>query len=126
MIFVDTSVWINFFRGHSKIVPALVNLLDNRQVALATPVWLEILSGAKKTEYVTLSRVLSALPRYTPTNDTWTLCEKWIEVSVGKGKRFSIPDLLIAAIATQNGGAIWSLDKDFQQMQTLGFVSLLN
>ncbi len=124
MVFIDTSVWIEFFRGKSKTVQALSTLLDERQVALATPVWLELLNGAKKSELITLARVLSALPRYTPSDATWNTCEQWVEVAVTKGKRFGIPDLLIAATCSQHDGALWSLDKDFHQMNTLGFVKL--
>jgi predicted nucleic acid-binding protein len=124
VVFVDTSVWIDFFRGRTKTVQALSNLLDERLVALATPVWLELLSGAKKSEFTTLARVLSALPRYTPSEATWSTCEQWVEVAVAKGKRFGIPDLLIAATCSQHEGALWSIDKDFNQMSTLGFVKL--
>jgi len=124
MVFVDTSVWIDFFRGQNKTVQVLSALLDERQVALVAPVWLELLNGAKKSEFKTLIRVLSALPRYTPSDATWKTCEQWVEVAVSKGKRFGIPDLLIAATCSQNKGTLWSLDKDFHQMQVLGFVRL--
>lgn len=126
MVFVDTSIWIDFFRGRANVVSVLSALLDNRQVAMASPVWLEILNGAKKDEVAKLSRLLSAIPRYTPTVESWNVCEKWIEVAISKGKRFAIPDLLIASVVAQNDGMIWSLDRDFNQMSTLGFLKLFD
>jgi predicted nucleic acid-binding protein len=126
MVFVDTSVWIDFFRGRANVVSVLSMLLDNRQVAMASPVWLEILNGAKKSEVASLSRLLSAIPRYNPTEESWITCERWIEVAIGKGKRFAIPDLLIASVVAQNDGVIWSLDQDFNQMSTLGFLKLFD
>ena len=48
MTFVDTSVWINYFKGKDRIlVQKLDFLLDEDQVALAVPVWMELLSGAR-------------------------------------------------------------------------------
>ena len=63
MIFVDTSIWIQYFKGNDpKIVSSLNELLDNNDVALSSVVWLEILSGARRNELPILKRVLSALP----------------------------------------------------------------
>lgn len=124
MIFVDTTVWIEFFRGNSVFVKGLSEKLDTEDVALTTPVLLELLSGARKAELAPLKRVLSALPQFMPTKEEWELCEKWISQSRQAGYSFGVLDLLIAAITRQNNGVLWSLDKDFRFMDKLGFVEL--
>ncbi len=123
MIFVDSSVWINFFRGQRKQrVAHLVDLLDRDLVALTVPVYLELLSGASVLDFKRLKRLLSALPVYYPTEHTWPSLEGWIQAAGQSGERFGFGDLLIAAIAAEAGGKVWSFDRDFERMEKLGFL----
>lgn len=125
MVLVDSSVWIEFFRGkNQKLVEALKDLLDRNEVSLAIPVRIEILSGAPKESKQSLGRVLSALPLLYPSPETWRKIEDWIEEGLAKGERFGALDLLIAGIAGEQKALLWSLDKDFQRMEKLGWVSL--
>ena len=48
----------------------------------------------------------------------------WIERAADAGQRFAISDLLIASLAAEIGGLVWSLDKDFERMERLKLVSL--
>ena len=59
-----------------------------------------------------------------PTDDTWAVLYGWIDKAADAGQRFSIPDLLIAAMANEIGGLVWSLDQDFERMERLGFINL--
>lgn len=125
MVLVDTSVWIEFFRGkNQKLIEGLKDLLDGNEVSLAIPVRIEILAGTSKEKKPTLGRVLSALPLFYPSVETWKKIENWIEAGLSKGERFGALDLLIAAITAENKTALWSLDKDFQRMEKLGWVHL--
>ena len=123
MIFVDTSVWVEYFRGrHKGVIEALELLLDEDQVALAVPVRIELLTGASRKDLGPLRRVLSALPLFTPSEQVWPTIEKWVEASAARGDRFGLGDLLIASIAAENEGEIWSLDDNFARMARLGLV----
>ena len=123
MIFIDTSVWVQFFRGKdSVLIQELRLLLDRDVAALSVVSWLELLSGVRAQEKPRLSRVLSALPRYFPKEKTWLRVESWIEEGVRKGQRFSATDLMIASIAVDQEGLIWSLDSDYARMENLGFI----
>jgi predicted nucleic acid-binding protein len=125
LTFVDTSIWVDALRGRDRdAVARLGHLLDEERVALAAPVRLELLSGASRSTLPGLRRVLSALPLYLPGEETWRLLDAWIERAVAEGERFGVGDLLIAAIATECGGVIWSRDSDFRRMERLGFVGL--
>ncbi len=124
MIVVDTSVWIEYFRGHSAVVSELNELLDDQSVLIPAPVWIEILSGASKKDLVVLKSTLSALPRATPGKSTWKTIEAWIAVASKKGKRFGFADLLIAAICSETQSKMWSMDGDFSEMAQLKFIKL--
>ena len=125
MIAVDTSVWIDFFRGRQPSAGKLLVLLDSDQVVLPVPVRVEILSGARKSEQARLARLLGALPLLIPADATWQRIERWVVAGGAAGQRFGVGDLLVAAIAAENNCAVWSLDKDFPRMARLGFVSLM-
>lgn len=125
MIIADTSVWIDFFRGRdTRTVQIVKDLLDQDQIAITIPIRIEILSGALKKQYPLLRRVLSALPVFYPTQETWSQIEKWIEWGLAMGERFGSMDLLIAAIAAEKGATLFSLDDDFRRMAKLGWIKL--
>jgi predicted nucleic acid-binding protein len=123
MIVVDTSVWVDATRypgGASS--QRLQNLLDADEVALAWPVRLELQSGLRKRDRAAFLRALTGLPLLVPSEDTWRLIETWIPDAADKGERFSITDLLIAGLAADIGGMVWSLDADFDRLERLGLV----
>jgi Predicted nucleic acid-binding protein, contains PIN domain len=124
VIAVDTSVWIDFFRGRSPAVQKLSILLDRDEVALPVSVRIEILSGAKKSEGQRLGRVLSALPVLYPTEELWSRMENWVTAGAAAGQRFGVGDLLVAALAVEHGCTLWSLDSDFARMARLRMVTL--
>lgn len=125
MILLDTSVWVEFFRGKNEKVGARVQeLLDADSVGLAAPVLIEILSGCSRATYPTLRRVLSALPLYYPQPLTWHRMENWVVQAIRKGERFGVGDLLIASIAADQQAPLWSLDSDFDRMEKLGWLKL--
>ena len=123
MIIVDTSVWVSALRGTSAPTAELLNeLLDADEVALALPVRLELSAGVARSTRAALTRALTALPVVAPTDETWALMERWIEQAANVGQRFALTDLLIAALAEELGGLVWSLDADFERMEQLGLV----
>jgi len=82
----------------------------------------EILSGSSASDLPRLRRTLSALPSFAPGAAAWERLETWVERAVAAGRRFGVTDLLIAAVAAENGLSVWSLDRDFAEMAKLGFV----
>ena len=125
MTFVDTSVWVASLRSADGAeAHALSTLLEQGRVALAAPVRVEILTGASNRDRQRLRRVLSALPLYFPTDADWSRIDSWVERAGAAGERFGFADLLIAAIAAGNQGAVWSLDADFARLARLGFISV--
>lgn len=124
MIVVDTSVWIDAHRHPTRpLADTLKRLLDADEVALALPIRMELAAGVSRRDRAALLRGLSSLPLVRPTDDTWNLIEQWIPAAADKGQRFGLSDWLIAALANEIGGLVWSLDEDFAAMERLKLVS---
>ena len=125
MIFVDTSVWVDALRsGDNAVARQLTALLDSGDVALAAPVRIEMLIGASNRDNPRLRRALSALPVFFSAEQTWTRIDDWLEIARTAGERFGFADLLIAAIAADQDGQVWSLDSDFARMASIGLIEL--
>lgn len=123
MIVVDTSVWVAA-RRQPRIATVLERLMDADEIALARPVRLELLAGIARHQRKGFLRRFGAFPQLVATEDTWSPLPEWISRAADAGHRFSISDLLIAALAAEIGGLVWSLDSDFARMEELQFVSL--
>jgi len=124
VIAIDTSVWIDFFRGRQPVADRVVAALDRDELAVPVPVRIEILSGARRGERPRLARLLRALPVLSPSDETWRRMEEWVSTGAAAGHRFGVADLLVAAIAVENDCDLWSLDADFERMARLGLVRL--
>ena len=123
MIVVDTSVWIEAPR-QSRVASVLQQLIDADEIALARPVRLELLAGIARHQRKAFLSRFGALPQLVATEETWQPLPDWIGRAADAGHRFTISDLLIASLASEIGGLVWSLDKDFERMERLGLVSL--
>jgi predicted nucleic acid-binding protein len=125
VIVVDTSVWVAAQRQPAgDTARTLLSLLDADEVALALPVRLELWAGIAKSDRRRFERAFSALPVLIPTDDTWQPLGDWIARAADAGQRFAITDLLIARLADEIGGLVWSLDSDFERLARLKFVRM--
>ena len=99
----------------------LNSLLSADEVALPVPVRVELLAGAARKDRPRLRRALTGLPVLVVTDETWSIVDAWI---TDTSEAFSIPDLLIAAVAREIGGLVWSQDSVFERMARAGLVQL--
>lgn len=123
MILVDTSVWVSALRDTGSLeATGLRGLLDDDEVAMAMPVKIELLAGASAADLRRLRPLLSALPLWIPAESTWWLADSWLDTAARAGERFGMADLVIAALAAERSAPLWSLDRDFERLESLGLV----
>ena len=122
MIVVDTSVWIAARRDRHT-ADILRDLIDADEAALALPVRLELWAGVAKQDRKRHTAAHNSLPQLVPTEHTWAPLTDWIARAGDAGETFTITDLLIASLTAEIGGLVWSLDQDFERMESLGFMS---
>lgn len=125
MIVVDTSVLVPILR--SAPTPewgVFWQLVDADLIALPTIARQEVRAGLSKHNRRKVLDLLSALPVAPLSDASWERVEHWTDQAADAGERFSLPDLLIAAIADELGALVWTLDRDFERMAKLKFVRL--
>jgi predicted nucleic acid-binding protein len=123
VIVVDTSVWIAAKRD-ARIRAVLQALLEEDEAAMPLPVRLELLAGTPRRDRRAFLESCMGVPQVVPTDETWKPLMDWVERAADVGQHFALSDLLIAALAEEIGGLVWSLDRDFERMEQLKIVRL--
>lgn len=127
MIAIDTSVWVAALRdAGSREAVVLRELLDADEVLLPIPVKIELLSGTSRRDRAVMAAGLEALPVAYPDDDTWRRLVDWTGRASTAGLAFGVGDLLVAAIAAENGSPVWSLDSAFDRLEQLRLISQYN
>jgi predicted nucleic acid-binding protein len=121
VILVDTSAWIDFFRGAGSLAARVDELLENDQAALCGPVITEIRRGLRSRAERT--RVLPLLAGCHLLEQPAALWEEAGELGwylSGRGAAVKSLDLLIAAYALAHAIPILTADRDFALMRRAG------
>jgi predicted nucleic acid-binding protein len=111
VIVVDTSVWIEFFKGRSSVFPQLKSLLEKGEILAAEPVFGELMQGAKnKREKDIISNYWNHLPKFSMDGHffkagTKSGKNKWLDKGVG------LIDSSILIYARRQECKIWTFDK---------------
>ncbi len=113
-VIVDTSVFIDFFRG--KEVTAFRELLLNDRILLSHYVRLELLQGVRKEEVKKLDYVLDGLARCPFDEKCFAEAERILRQTKGSGLTLGIVDLLLAAQSNAVDASIYSFDKVFGKL----------
>ncbi len=111
-VLVDTSIWIDYFRGgdSSKDMDSLIdeNIIVTNDIILAELI--PYLKIKKQTKVVKLLHEVNLVP----LNIYWEeIIEFQVKCLKAGANGVGIPDLIIAQNAKQNSCMIYSLDKHF-------------
>ena len=118
MVLVDTSVWIVFFRkDFSPIAEELDILLDEGEACVCGLVEAELIPGLRREERGKVRALMAGLPCLEIAPDIWADVANIQERSLAQGLGpFSIPDLVLAAVALRHKTPLFSLDRHFRSI----------
>jgi predicted nucleic acid-binding protein len=126
MTLIDTSAWIDFFRGRGKLVDAVDEAIAHGDAAICGPIETELRRGLiNDKERRTVLPLLDGCQRLAQPERLW---EEAGELGFGLRKRGVTPktsDLLIATYALSHSVALLTGDRDFKAMQEAGVPLLL-
>jgi predicted nucleic acid-binding protein len=119
LVLIDTSGWICFFsrRGHEEIKETISILLDEDRVAVAGPILIELIQGARnQEEKEDIKNYVRGLHWLTVTDDHWHKSAEFAFELRRKGITTSAIDTLIATLAIDYDCALLHKDSDFDQI----------
>jgi predicted nucleic acid-binding protein len=121
MIIVDTSAWIEFFRGRGRLGTAVDELLDANEVALCGPIITELYRGIHRpSERAKVIPLLAGCRYLEQPERLWEEAGELGSYLARKGLTVKSMDLLIAIYALSHSVAVLTADSDFELMRRSG------
>ena len=120
-ILVDSSVWIEYFRGR-KEAAVLDELIDRNQLCINNLILSELIPFLRIKKENTLIKILMAIKNIAIKID-WAEIIDFQEINLRNGfNNIGIPDLIIVQNVRDNNLLLYSLDKHFELMNKyIGF-----
>lgn len=121
MIIVDTSCWIDYFRGVEPFASKVAYLIESDTAVLIGPVITEILRGIVKSSVRTrINEFITGLTTIKQPVDLWNSAGLVGAAVTKRGYNPKTVDLLIAIYALDTDLPLLTKDRDFQLMQKAG------
>ena len=114
-VLVDTSVWVDYFRGSSKS-DDLDALIDNNEIAINDLILAELVPPLRLRGETQLVDLLQTIPKHLMKIDWDGIIQLQVTYLQNGINKVGIPDLLIAQNAIQHNLRLFSLDKHFALM----------
>ena len=122
-VLVDTSIWIDYFRGggNSKDLDFLIdeNLIVTNDIILA-----ELIPYLKIKMQMKVIELLQEVNKFSLDIHWEEIIEFQVKCLKGGANGVGIPDLIIAQNAKQNNCKVYSLDKHFRLLNQVLKVKL--
>lgn len=113
-VLVDSSAWVDFFRGRADAVRRLDALLADDRAATTGVIAAEVVSAARtRSEFDELRALFAALPQARPPDDLWDRVAESRFALARQGVRAHHVDLAIAVTAAASGHQLLTRDRDF-------------
>ena len=119
VLLIDTSAWIDFFRGKQNTVTDAVQLALQLGLArLCGPVKAELLQGAKtKKEKQQLNVLFDAVENLAVSESDWETAGASLQTLRENGTTLPLTDALIATIANRHKAHVLTLDHHFSHLK---------
>ena len=121
MILIDTSAWIDFFRGRGQLAASVDGLLEADEAALCGPILTELRRGLRSAHE--RANVLSLLLGCHALDQPDALWDEAGELGYWLARRGTVVksmDLLIAVYAIAHSVPVLTGDRDFTAMKRAG------
>ena len=121
MILVDTSAWVDFFRGSGPFAAQVDDLLDTNEAAICGPIVTELRRGLRSpAERRKVIPLLAGCHFLQQPSRLWEEAGEIGYLLARRGVTVKTMDLLIATHALSHGVAILAADADFAAMRKSG------
>lgn len=120
LVLIDSSVWIEFFRGSKNVdVEKFNTLIDNNQICINELIISELLPSLIHKKEFAIIELLKTV-RTIPMKIDWDEIIDYQTINLKNGlNNIGIPDLLIMQNSLQNDLLLYSLDKHFQLLKKI-------
>jgi predicted nucleic acid-binding protein len=115
---IDTSAWVDFFRGHEPLASTVDALLADGRAALCGMVELEIRQALRQREEDLLN-LLGATVRLSTTEEDYAQAGELLADLRRGGMTLPATDGLIAQVALRHGVSLLENDRHFEHIETL-------
>jgi predicted nucleic acid-binding protein len=118
MVLVDTSIWISLYRKKGAEIGQKIWMLAARnEAAVAGQIWVEFLGGFREQSIRdAYAEKLRAYPFLETTRAAYDLAADLLAAH----PRLGAGDAVIAATAITSDAALWTADRDFDQLLDRG------
>jgi tRNA(fMet)-specific endonuclease VapC len=115
-VLVDTSVWIDFYRGREPNAGELARLIAEGEVSVCGPIVAELIAGSPKDRRTDLETALAGLPSAELDFAAWRLAGEVAHELRRRGRVAPLLDIAIAVAAVRDRSPLWTLDQDFARI----------
>lgn len=121
MILVDTSAWVDFFRGNDPVAERVDQLIEENEAALCGPVLTELRRGLRSAaDRKRVLPLLSGCHHLDQPEDLWVGAGELGYALSRRGATVKTLDLLIATYAVAADLPLLTTDADFEVMRRAG------
>jgi len=125
MVLIDSSVWIEFFRGNEIALP-LNKLIDNNSLCINDLILAELVPSIQHKKEIHLLDLLYTISRVNLTIN-WNEIIQMQTINLKNGfNKIGISDLIIIQNAISNNVELFSFDKHFKQICSFHGLRLYN
>jgi hypothetical protein len=118
MILVDSSVWIEYFKGNESVLP-LNELIDSNNLCINDLILAELLPSINQKKEIDLKELLLTIEKIDMVID-WHQIISMQTINLKNGlNKIGISDLIIAQNAIENNIELYAIDKHFTLMSEI-------
>jgi predicted nucleic acid-binding protein len=118
MVLVDTSIWIALYRKKgAEIGQKIWMLVARNEAAVAGQIWVEFLGGFREKP---IREAYEEKFRAYPFLETTRAAHDMATDLLAGHPRLGAGDAIIAATAITSNAALWTADRDFEELRNRG------